>query len=1636
MSQRYGQSIDDDGEHLHHHYHPHHHHHQQQQQQQQHQLQQDQQQQLRLADRSLALPAQHISARPSSKTADPVRQTRDAPSPSFLDGRASRQRPAPSPLHSFENYSPASSRADPVAADHAPSLPFPRPPAANDTLTSTSPSSSPVLSSSHAHPHSEQPRSPRERLDALLATESAHYTTDPSSKVFPPSEHSNTASGSITPSAPKSSGASQARNVSAPLLSSRASEAVVASPSPSTTMMASSTPSYRTEFRPAVRTSSIDSAISSLSSQASHSQKSSHDSAASSPTDIAGLISAAGSAEAAIQYLLKEKQAAAAQNAQLWRLVDKQRTMILGLNKDLERALKEKEKHRKKLKEHQGQAAPTPSGPTDHVQGAGRVETRSPASSEPVGAASLEGKSMQDIISGGLREPDRESKPDLDRSSEPVTAVRTTRREIDSMNQEDSFKSLLPKALNNNNNNNNNNSLREAPFDTSRALTPSSKREDDVTPRNEPSNDHILSLSTDVPSSQSSPHAEENRSPRGFGESRAAPKLTQPPESPILAPMDRPPMAEKSESIAPPLRKPPPAPLDLAQQNSPSHHLHELGPNDHSGSEYDDILEVDEIPAFGRGRRKTREEDDREREIALKAEKEHRSKSKKEKTLKAQAASPTDAVTTKKSLDAIVEPARPTSPPTKQAVPISPPPSQSRHLSPPGSLASVLNPSINETLPDAPRLVSPPPMSPGLPLSPRPTDRPVNSPTPRMPRDGSSMSSLASPPLSPRPGVSSAPLSPRAPRYPIPLPPNTPISLGSPELPGSDGRHSSTRGGQQPRVEVHVPEEGPPDESTALGDDARSLSFGTVYRGFVSEQFPDLLLPPNALPSVQVKVSSSRLKPSRASIVFAKSKPLDEEAVFTLGVFARADGRELWRLEKDIMSLPHLDLTLKRFSKFSVKIPDRGLFSGHAPAKVDARRTAVDHYFDAVMNTPMDERSALVLCQYLSTDAIEPSGEDSPPTIENPTPGTSFFISSDAQSKMEGYLTKRGKNFGGWKARFFSLDGPILNYYDAPGGHLLGAIKLQQSKIGKQSSRIANNSPSRGDVDDSDNQYRHAFLILEPKKKDSNSLVRHILCAESDVERDEWVSALLQHVEYHASEEDKVGAARTAVKSEGLTPMQSRKKTPVSAKSQNNGDRSPSFGEDMDKLRAVSYEDTVEGEAPRCTSMQSSRRNETPSPPTLAHGSTAQIAQSHTSKFISGPTNGVRIEDAGSWGNKPMMADKKEQKKRGIWGFRGRGSSDSILHTQTTSGPETNQSHQHDVERTSVARAVFGAPLAEAAEFSRPVGVDVHLPAVVYRCIEYLDAKGATDEEGLFRLSGSNVVIKSLRERFNTEGDVNFLAGEQYYDVHAVASLLKLYLRELPSTVLTRELHLDFLHVTEIEDKEQKVAALHILVYQLPRANHSLLRALSSFLITIVSNSDVNKMTVRNVGIVFAPTLNIPAPVISLFLTSFDDIFGYESDEFVTTPMEVSISPPQELTAEDIRSPRRQMFQDLPTPAYNQTSFNGHRASQLYPTDDSSRAPYDTGFIPLQPSYEPPSFGQKHASSLPHQGPPETIAGAEYGSLNGALAPSHSQQDLKAKRRESSMMSLALPSMGYRKSSMPQLREPKADLVSEESAFD
>lgn len=82
--------------------------------------------------------------------------------------------------------------------------------------------------------------------------------------------------------------------------------------------------------------------------------------------------------------------------------------------------------------------------------------------------------------------------------------------------------------------------------------------------------------------------------------------------------------------------------------------------------------------------------------------------------------------------------------------------------------------------------------------------------------------------------------------------------------------------------------------------------------------------------------------------------------------------------------------------------------------------------------------------------------------------------------------------------------------------------------------------------------------------------------------------------------------------------------------------------------------------------------------------------------------------------------------------------------------------------------------------------------------------------------------------------------------------------------------------ILDFADPQERIKELSRLIASLPIANYSLLRALTAHLILIVQNANVNKMTMRNVGIVFSPTLGIPAGVFSLMLGEFNRVFNVD----------------------------------------------------------------------------------------------------------------------------------------------------------------
>ena len=85
--------------------------------------------------------------------------------------------------------------------------------------------------------------------------------------------------------------------------------------------------------------------------------------------------------------------------------------------------------------------------------------------------------------------------------------------------------------------------------------------------------------------------------------------------------------------------------------------------------------------------------------------------------------------------------------------------------------------------------------------------------------------------------------------------------------------------------------------------------------------------------------------------------------------------------------------------------------------------------------------------------------------------------------------------------------------------------------------------------------------------------------------------------------------------------------------------------------------------------------------------------------------------------------------------------------------------------------------------------------------------------------------------------------------------MLKSFFRKLPEPLFTSDLYGSFIEASKIEDPGQRLVGLKRLVHDLPEVHFETLKFMGKHLCKVVENSAVNKMEVRNLAIVFGPTL-------------------------------------------------------------------------------------------------------------------------------------------------------------------------------------
>ncbi|KAI8601974.1 hypothetical protein EDD21DRAFT_404051 [Dissophora ornata] len=185
---------------------------------------------------------------------------------------------------------------------------------------------------------------------------------------------------------------------------------------------------------------------------------------------------------------------------------------------------------------------------------------------------------------------------------------------------------------------------------------------------------------------------------------------------------------------------------------------------------------------------------------------------------------------------------------------------------------------------------------------------------------------------------------------------------------------------------------------------------------------------------------------------------------------------------------------------------------------------------------------------------------------------------------------------------------------------------------------------------------------------------------------------------------------------------------------------------------------------------------------------------------------------------------------------------------------------------------IFGVDLEDAIRLSH-IPNTPPVPAVLYRCAEFLEAKGV-DEVGLYRIPGSHANVQKLKRIFDTGRDYNLMAMDAI-DPNDIATLLKLYLRELPSPLLPPVLLEQF---QSLLTTDQHIChTLRSILFRLPRQNYTVLSFLCRHLSKIAAHAENTKMTVSNLGVVFAPTLAIGSVLFRALLGGFYD--GVDSPE-------------------------------------------------------------------------------------------------------------------------------------------------------------
>ncbi|KAI0317997.1 hypothetical protein OF83DRAFT_1171488 [Amylostereum chailletii] len=161
---------------------------------------------------------------------------------------------------------------------------------------------------------------------------------------------------------------------------------------------------------------------------------------------------------------------------------------------------------------------------------------------------------------------------------------------------------------------------------------------------------------------------------------------------------------------------------------------------------------------------------------------------------------------------------------------------------------------------------------------------------------------------------------------------------------------------------------------------------------------------------------------------------------------------------------------------------------------------------------------------------------------------------------------------------------------------------------------------------------------------------------------------------------------------------------------------------------------------------------------------------------------------------------------------------------------------------------IFGVSMSDYAT-TRGLG-EGDIPKIVRLCIDEVDKRGLS-VEGIYRVSGRHAVVQELQHKLE-RNEHDFAFNSMTDDVHAVSSLLKLYLRQLPEPIFKFPQQDRIQHTEEIDEHtSNNFVLLRSKIRRLPSVHRASLKALVEHLARVAAHSEKNKMDAKNLAIIF-----------------------------------------------------------------------------------------------------------------------------------------------------------------------------------------